>query len=83
VPMSEPKLVRQIGLFDATMIGFGIVIGSGIYVSTGIIAASIPSAGLILLAWYRVTTSAQTATWCSALGYRRITSERVATVYPI
>ena len=49
--MSEPKLVRQIGLFDATMIMVGIVIGSGIYLSTGIIAASIPSAGLILLAW--------------------------------
>jgi APA family basic amino acid/polyamine antiporter len=49
--MSEPKLVRQIGLFDATMIMVGIVIGSGIFLSTGIIAASIPSAGLILLAW--------------------------------
>ena len=49
--MSEPKLVRQLGLFDATMIMVGIVIGSGIYLSTGIIAASIPSVGLILLAW--------------------------------
>jgi APA family basic amino acid/polyamine antiporter len=49
--VSKPKLVRQIGLFDATMIMVGIVIGSGIYLSTGIIAASIPSAGLILLAW--------------------------------
>jgi APA family basic amino acid/polyamine antiporter len=49
--MSEPKLVRQIGLFDATMIMVGIVIGSGIFLSTGIIAASIPSAGLILFAW--------------------------------
>jgi APA family basic amino acid/polyamine antiporter len=29
----------------------GIVIGSGIFLSTGMIAASIPSAGLILLAW--------------------------------
>ena len=47
--MSEPKLVRQLGLFDATMIMVGIVIGSGIYLSTGIIAASIPSAGLIWL----------------------------------
>ena len=33
------------------MIMVGIVIGSGIFLSTGIIAASIPSAGLILLAW--------------------------------
>jgi APA family basic amino acid/polyamine antiporter len=49
--MSDPKLLRQIGLFDATMIMVGTVIGSGIFLSTGIVAASIPSAGLILLAW--------------------------------
>jgi len=44
-------LVRQLGLFDSTMIGMGIVIGSGIFLTTGIMAESIPSAGLILLAW--------------------------------
>ena len=33
------------------MIMVGVVIGSGIYLSTGMVAASIPSAGLILLAW--------------------------------
>jgi APA family basic amino acid/polyamine antiporter len=49
--MPEPKLVRQIGLFDAVMIMVGMVIGSGIFLSTGMIASSIPSAGLILLAW--------------------------------
>ena len=49
--MPEPGLKRQIGLFDATMIMVGIVIGSGIFLSTGIVASSIPSAGLILLAW--------------------------------
>lgn len=49
--MPEPKLQRRIGLFDATMIMVGLVIGSGIFLSTGIIAASIPSPSLILLAW--------------------------------
>lgn len=49
--MSDSKLIRQIGLFDATMIMVGIVVGSGIFLSTGIIAASVPSSGLILLAW--------------------------------
>jgi len=44
-------LVRQLGLFDSTMILVGIVIGSGIFLTTGIMAKSIPSAGLILLAW--------------------------------
>jgi APA family basic amino acid/polyamine antiporter len=44
-------LVRQLGLFDSTMVMVGIVIGSGIFLTTGIMAKSIPSAGLILLAW--------------------------------
>lgn len=44
-------LVRQLGLFDSAMIMMGIVIGSGIFVTTGVMAKSLPSAGLILLAW--------------------------------
>lgn len=53
----EPKrsknqgLTRQLGLFDATMVIMGIVIGSGIFMTTGIMAKSIPAPGLILLAW--------------------------------
>jgi len=48
---SETGLVRQLGLFDSTMVLVGIVIGSGIFLTTGIMAKSIPSATLILLAW--------------------------------
>jgi APA family basic amino acid/polyamine antiporter len=48
---SQIGLVRQLGLFDSTMVMMGIVIGSGIFLTTGIMAKSIPSAGLILLAW--------------------------------
>ena len=44
-------LVRQLGLFDTTMIIIGIVIGSGIFLTTGLMARGIPSASLILLAW--------------------------------
>ena len=44
-------LVRQLGLFDSTMVMMGIVIGSGIFLTTGIMAKSIPSAPLILIAW--------------------------------
>ena len=47
----QRTLVRQLGLFDSTMIMVGIVIGSGIFVSTGIMAASIPSLSLMLVAW--------------------------------
>lgn len=44
-------LVRQLGLFDAAMILCGIVIGSGIFTSTGLMAAYLPSPGWILVAW--------------------------------
>ena len=45
------KLIRQLGLFDSSMVMVGIVIGSGIFLSTGIMAKYIPSSGLLLLAW--------------------------------
>lgn len=48
---SLPELLRQLGLFDSIMIIVGIVIGSGIFLTTGIIAKNIPSSGFILLAW--------------------------------
>jgi len=48
---SHISLVRQLGLFDSTMVMVGIVIGSGIFLTTGIMAKNIPSGGLILLAW--------------------------------
>ena len=44
-------LSRRLGLFDSAMMMVGIVIGSGIFLTTGIMAQSVPSAGLILLAW--------------------------------
>jgi APA family basic amino acid/polyamine antiporter len=42
-------LERKLGLFDSVMIVIGIVIGTGIFLTTGIIARSIPSPSLILL----------------------------------
>ena len=50
-PPKELNLVRQLGLFDSTMVMMGIIIGSGIFTTTGIMAKYIPSTGLILLAW--------------------------------
>jgi APA family basic amino acid/polyamine antiporter len=44
-------LSRQLGLFDSTMVLVGIVIGSGIFLTTGIMAKHIPSPGMILIAW--------------------------------
>ncbi len=48
----QTGLVRKLGLFDSVMVMVGIIIGSGIFLTTGIIAKSIPSGGLILLAWF-------------------------------
>jgi APA family basic amino acid/polyamine antiporter len=45
-------LARKLGLFDSTMVIVGIIIGSGIFLTSGIMAKSIPSSGLILLAWF-------------------------------
>lgn len=45
------ELERKLGLFDSTMLVMGIIIGSGIFLTTGIMAKSLPSPGLILLAW--------------------------------
>lgn len=47
----EVGLERKLGLFDSTMLVMGIIIGSGIFLTTGIMAKSLPSPGLILLAW--------------------------------
>ncbi|HSC25922.1 MAG TPA: amino acid permease [Vicinamibacterales bacterium] len=47
----DQELVRAIGLGSAILFVIGSVIGSGIFLTTGGMAASIPSASLLLLAW--------------------------------
>ena len=47
--VAGPK--RQLGLFDATCIIIGIVIGSGIYKTTPIIAGSVGNANWLILVW--------------------------------
>ena len=50
----EPRdvpLERRLGLFDATMIVMGGIIGSGIFINPYIVARQLPSSWLILLAW--------------------------------
>ena len=49
--MTQTELKRQIGLFDAIMLISGDMIGTGIFISTGVIAAQVPSPGGILLVW--------------------------------
>jgi APA family basic amino acid/polyamine antiporter len=47
----DAKLVRAIGLGSAILLVIGSVIGSGIFLTTGTMAAVIPSVSLLLLAW--------------------------------
>ena len=47
----DEGLIRAIGPGSATLFVIGSVIGSGIFLTTGVMAASIPSASLLLLAW--------------------------------
>ncbi len=50
-PQNARNLIRQLGLFDSTMLMVGIVLGSGIFITTGIMAQHLPSVWLILAAW--------------------------------
>ena len=49
--MSPSSLDRAIGLPAATLLVIGGIVGSGIFLTTGIMAASLPSMPLIMLAW--------------------------------
>lgn len=49
--MSSPTLDRAIGPTAATLLVIGGIIGSGIFLTTGLMAASLPSPALILIAW--------------------------------
>jgi APA family basic amino acid/polyamine antiporter len=49
--MSEPTLDRAIGLSSATLLVIGGIVGSGIFLTTGIMAKALPSPSLIMLAW--------------------------------
>ena len=47
----KPHLLRKLNLLDATFLVIGAVVGSGIFMTTGIIAGYLPSPGLILVVW--------------------------------
>ena len=47
----KPELLAKLSLFDATLLVIGSVIGSGIFLTTGIIAESLPHPGWILAVW--------------------------------
>ncbi len=47
----EPLPARRLGVFDATMIVMGGIIGAGIFVNPSVVARHVGTAPLVLLAW--------------------------------
>jgi APA family basic amino acid/polyamine antiporter len=65
---SEPGLLRRLGLIDATFLVIGAVVGSGIYMTSGIIAAGLPSPGYLLAVWL----AGGLITLCGALSFAEL-----------
>jgi APA family basic amino acid/polyamine antiporter len=47
----KPGLARQLGLFDATMLVMGGIVGSGIFINPYVVAQQVHTTALILAAW--------------------------------
>ena len=77
--MAQTELKRQIGLFDAVMLISGDMIGTGIFISTGVIAAQVLSPGGVLLVWIfgRVAGSDGRIELCRAFGESTLRRRRL------
>jgi APA family basic amino acid/polyamine antiporter len=49
--VTEGQLARRLGLFDATMIVMGGIVGSGIFINPSVVARQVDTPALILAAW--------------------------------
>jgi APA family basic amino acid/polyamine antiporter len=50
-PSDKPSLARQLGLFDATMLVMGGIVGAGIFINPYVVAQRLHTPALILGAW--------------------------------
>src|ERR1700757_3770831 len=48
---TQPRLARRLGLFDATMIVMGGIVGAGIFINPYVVAQQVHTPVLILAAW--------------------------------
>ena len=48
---SRPALAREIGLFGATMLVMGGIVGSGIFINPYVVARQVNTPALVLAAW--------------------------------
>jgi APA family basic amino acid/polyamine antiporter len=51
LPSARPQLIRRLGLFDATMIVMGGIVGSGIFINSYVVARQVHTPALILGVW--------------------------------
>src|SRR5262245_49326504 len=51
VATESRSLVRGLGFWDAALVTIGLVLGTGIFITTGDIARVMPHTGLLLLVW--------------------------------
>jgi APA family basic amino acid/polyamine antiporter len=64
----EAGFLRRLGLMDTSFLVIGAVVGSGIYMTPGIIAGSLPSPGLLLAVWL----AGGFITLCGALSFAEL-----------
>jgi APA family basic amino acid/polyamine antiporter len=65
---SESGFLRRLGLMDTSFLVIGAVVGSGIYMTPGIIAGGLPSPGLLLAVWL----AGGIITLCGALSFAEL-----------
>ncbi len=65
---SEPRFLRRLGLLDTSFLVIGAVVGSGIFMTPGLIAAGLPSPGLLLTVWL----AGGMITLCGALSFAEL-----------
>src|SRR2546425_12221910 len=63
---SSPKLVRGLGLIDATMIVVGSMIGSGIFITSAESSRLVGAPGWLLVAWALAGVMTITGALCCA-----------------
>jgi APA family basic amino acid/polyamine antiporter len=64
----EPRFLRRLGLLDTSFLVIGAVVGSGIFMTPGLIAAGLPSPGLLLTVWL----AGGLVTLCGALSFAEL-----------
>lgn len=65
---AEQGFLRKLGLADSIFLVIGAVLGSGIYMTPGIIAGGLPSPGLLLVVWL----AGGMITLCGALSFAEL-----------